>query len=69
MQNDIQLKLGQYLSNICLETFSIQKEKKCIFKGHKHPAETSTSRVGFIFLIHLTNRKILSLFQTPTHRI
>lgn len=66
MQNDIQLKLGQYLSNICLETFSIQKVKKCIFKGHKHPAETSTSRAGFIFPFHLTNRKTLYLKLNPT---
>lgn len=61
-----QLKLGQYIKYF-LRNFSVQKVKKHIFKGHKHPAEASISRVEFIFFIHLTNRKIFFLLQTETH--
>lgn len=69
MQHDTPVEIGAVLPNIFLETFSIQKVKKCIFKVHKHPAETSISRVGFIFLTHPTNRKTTFLLQTQKHTI
>lgn len=68
MQHDMPVEIGAVLPNIFLET-SIQKVKKCIFKVHKHPAEASISRVGFIFLTHPTNRKIIFLLQTQKHPI
>ena len=63
-----QLKLGQFIQYFLRNVF-YTKDKKCIFKRHKHPAETSISKVRFIFLTHLPNRKILFLLQTQNHPI
>lgn len=58
-----QLKLGQYLANIFWESFSLQKVKKCIFKGPKCPPEASISRTDLVSLFMWQTEKFSFYFK------